>query len=145
MKNYHSLGVLEFLLCLLCVFIFSSCGSDLSERDFFLSQSRDPRLVGKWLLVCDSMDETPQIREYTTRGEIKETFNGRDVSFRCYYYTKGKVLYELTLGDGFKTNNRTRELEYHFSEDGNTLYFKEKGSSDKALSQWKRVGSTGKE
>ncbi len=105
-----------------------------------LAQKRDSRLIGSWVSVAmheDPSDNPLIVFEYTREGEVKRYQNGERFFLKYYFYTKGNILYELELGDGFKRSNWTREYEYRFSEDGDTLYIKERGGT--MVRQWRRI------
>lgn len=139
MVSKLSFGALGILVCLFSmVFILNSCKSDLSERDFVLSQQRDNRLIGSWKYIYSSPeDNTILIREYTSTGEVKQYDNGEQSFLKHYFYTKNNILYVFELGDGFKRSNWTWEFEYRFSEDENMLYVKERGGSIEY--KWQRI------
>lgn len=135
---FRALGILFCLLSL--VLVFSSCKSQLAERDFVLSQKRDSRIIGSWKLTReDPTDNYLLIFEYTSKGERKQYHNGELGPLKEYFYTKDNILYVLELGAGLKRSNWTREYDYRFSEDENTLYIKYRDGT--TVEQWQRMAT----
>ena len=136
--TFRALGLLFCLLSV--VLVFSSCKSQLAERDFVLSQKRDSRLLGSWKLTRqDPTDNYLLVFEYTSKGERKQYHNGELGPLKEYFYTKDNVLYVLELGAGIKRSNWTREYEYRFSEDENTLFIKHREGT--MVEQWQRIAA----
>lgn len=102
--TFRALGLLFCLLSV--VLVFSSCKSQLAERDFVLSQKRDGRLTGSWKLIReDPTDNYLLVFEYTSKGERKQYHNGELGPLKEYFYTKDNILYVLELGAGIKRSN----------------------------------------
>ncbi|KGN66967.1 hypothetical protein HQ38_00450 [Porphyromonas crevioricanis] len=133
-------GILGCLIT--SVMFLCSCSSKISEQDYYLSQQRDNNLTGIWIYIDpETNKETENLDEYKgTTGELIHLNFAENSRIRKeYYYTKGGIIYILTLGDKKgKVSERTRKLEYKFSEDKQFLYLKEPNSSNTNTMIWKR-------
>lgn len=138
-RKFITFRALGILFCILSVaLVFNSCKSQLAERDFVLSQKRDSRLTGSWKSIREEpTDNYLLVFEYTSKGERKQYHNGELGPLKEYFYTKDNILYVLELGAGLKRSNWTREYDYHFSEDENTLFIKHREGT--TVEQWQRI------
>ena len=128
--------VLSTTSCLL-----GSYWSDLAERDFVLSQDKDPRLIGSWQEIRSAPSANNiVIKEYTLEGTMKQYYNGKLSSFKFYFFTKNNILYELELGTFIKKSNWTREYDYCFSADEDTLFTKYRNGTE--IYKWERIVQT---
>lgn len=127
-------------LMLLGIFL-GSCTSEPSQKDYFVSQQRDSRLTGIWVLIDPRTNEMTEYEdEYIgCTGELIHLNLEKTSRIRKeYYYTVGNHLHTLTLGDKGKVAERTHQMEYRLSQDGRYLYLKELNASDSEIMTWKR-------
>lgn len=104
--------------------LFGGCGYRKDQTpEYFMNQQRDPLLIGKWRPFNTDTQEfySDHTIEYRANGEmVIHHHNGKEEV--TYFYTKGNVIYHLSMGDGFKIRTGVWSERYRFEEHNTFLY-----------------------
>lgn len=129
MKMSIFFGLTIFLLS-----TFLSCGDKKEEemmRDFYLSQKRDPNLVGWWFIEGDS-GQDKRYQEFQSGGVLKDAYRKESdnklyiLKSDEYWYTKGDTLMIYDYNESWMYGSREFAVGYKISQSRDSLFLSDK-------------------